>query len=171
VGLERVFVGLESASDADLRSIGKGSTAGDNDRAVEVLQRLGVEIYASLIVRPAFSSEDFSALAAYCRGLGPGYAGFAVLTPLPGTESYEEVKERLITHDYDYFDFIHTVLPTALPLRDFYGECCDLYREAVPPAKGLAFLAKHRWWDIPPLLAKSRRVLKRMRTAYRDYEA
>jgi radical SAM superfamily enzyme YgiQ (UPF0313 family) len=171
VGLERVFVGLEFATDEDLRYIRKSSTANDNDAAVRVLQGLGIEIYASFIVRPEFERRDFAALRAYCRRLGLSYASFAVLTPLPGTDLYRDVEERLLTHDYDYFDFIHTLLPTTLPLQDFYAEYCDLYRKAVSPAKQLAFLARHRWRDIPPLLAKSGRLFTRLRALHQDYEA
>jgi radical SAM superfamily enzyme YgiQ (UPF0313 family) len=171
IGLERVFVGLEFATDANLQYIRKGSSASDNDGAVRVLQSLGIEIYASFIVRPEFDRGDFAALRAYCRQLGLSYASFAVLTPLPGTDLYEEVRDRLITHDYDDFDFIHTLLPTTLPLRDFYAEYCDLYRKAISPRKQLAFLARHRFRDIPPLLAKSGRLLERLRTLHLDYEA
>jgi len=42
------------------------------------------------------------------------FLSFAVLTPLPGTDLYEDVKGNLITTDYDLFDFIHTQLPTKL---------------------------------------------------------
>jgi len=35
-----------------------------------------------------------------------------------GTDLYEEVKGNLITTDYDLFDFIHTQLPTKLPLKN-----------------------------------------------------
>jgi len=170
VGLERVFVGLEFARDEDLGFIRKGSTADDNDRAVRLLQDLGIEIYASLLVRPEFTRRDFAGLSAYCRRLALNYAAFAVLTPLPGTEFYEEVKERLITRDYDFFDFVHTVLPTTLPMKDFYAEYCNLYRDAVSPWKKLSFLGRHRWRDLPSFIARSQRLLNRMRTAYRDYE-
>ena len=82
---------------------------------------------------------------------------------------YEEVKDRLLTHNFDYFDFIHTLLPTSLPLEDFFAEMTGLYRRAIPPWKQLALLRRYAWRDIPPLLAKSRRAFARMRAAHRDY--
>jgi hypothetical protein len=33
--------------------------------------------------------------------------------------------------NYDYFDFIHTLLPTALPLEDFYEEYYQLLQKAI----------------------------------------
>jgi radical SAM superfamily enzyme YgiQ (UPF0313 family) len=170
IGLERVFIGLEFVRDEDLAYIRKRSTAADNERAVKVLQDLGIDIYASFIVRPEFGREDFEAYHRYCRRLGLNFASFAVLTPLPGTDLYDEVKDRLITHNFDYFDFIHTLLPTNLPLEEFFAELTRLYRKAIPPWKQLTLLRRYALRDIPPLLAKSRRAFARLRTAHRDYD-
>jgi radical SAM superfamily enzyme YgiQ (UPF0313 family) len=170
VGLERVFVGLEFFRDRDLEDIHKGSTLRDNEEAVRVLQGLGIDIYASLIVRPEFTRADFAACTQYCRALDLDFATFAMLTPLPGTDFYQEVKEQLITHDYDCFDFVHTVLPTALPLKDFYREYARLYQQAIPLGKRLAILRKMPLRDIPAMLANSYRILTQLRKAYQDYE-
>ena len=170
IGLERVFVGLEFLKDEDLSYIRKGSTAGDNKKAIKILQDLGIEVYASFIVRQEFNKADFRALRQYCRELGLSFASFAVLTPLPGTDFNEEVKDQLITRDYDYFDFIHTLLPTALPLEEFYGEYYDLYKKAVPMSKQILYiLKKFPLKEIPSLMKKSNRVLNQLKNAYRDY--
>jgi radical SAM superfamily enzyme YgiQ (UPF0313 family) len=170
IGLERVFVGLEFWRDEDLDYVGKGSTARDNERAVEILLDLGIEIYASLIVRPDFSETDFGALRGYCRDLDLSLATFPVLTPLPGTDLYQEVQGEMITHNYDYFDFIHTLLPTRLPLETFYEKYHQLYSSAIPWGKRLAHLSKYRPRDIPPFMRGYYRFLHQLRTAYLDYE-
>jgi radical SAM superfamily enzyme YgiQ (UPF0313 family) len=169
VGLERVFVGLEFWRDEDLEYVGKGSTVRDNAQAVEILRSLDIEMYASLIVRPDFSREDFGALREYCRDLELSLATFPVLTPLPGTDFYEQVRGEMITHNYDYFDFIHTLLPTRLPLKAFYEEYHRLYASAIPWVKGIALLSKYRLGDIPPFMRAYYRFLQQLRTAYRDY--
>jgi radical SAM superfamily enzyme YgiQ (UPF0313 family) len=97
IGLERAFVGLEFLRDEDFKYIRKGSTTGDNERAVRILQDLDIDIYASFIIRPEFQKEDFLKLRQYCCKLSLNFASFAVLTPLPGTEFYEDVKAQLIT--------------------------------------------------------------------------
>jgi radical SAM superfamily enzyme YgiQ (UPF0313 family) len=170
IGLERVFVGFEFFRDEDLAYIRKGSTSSDSEKAARVLADLGIEVYASFIVRPEFKREDFAAFGPYCRKLKLRYATFAVLTPLPGTDLYEEVKGRLITRNYDLVDFIHTLLPTALPLKEFYEELYRLYTRTIPFHKQLSLLRKLPLKEIPSTLAKSRRVLKRLRTAYLDYQ-
>jgi radical SAM superfamily enzyme YgiQ (UPF0313 family) len=169
IGLARVFVGLEFFRDEDLKDIRKGSTVRDNERAVDILQHLGIEIYASFIVRPEFTKADFAAFRRYCQKLRLSFATFAMLTPLPGTDFFEEVKERLITHNYDYFDFIHTLLPTTLPLKEFYKAYYQLYMKAIPLAQRLALLTKLPLREILPLLASSYRLFNRLRNAYLDY--
>ena len=162
--------GAESFKDEDLQSVRKRSTIADNDKAVAILHDLEIQLYASFILRPEFSREDLVALRRYCRKLGLHYAGFAMLTPLPGTDLYEEVKHELIADNYDFFDMIHTLLPTRLPLSDFYEEYCQLYKKAIAPTKGLAFVAKYRWKEIPSIMAKMFWWYKRLRTAHLDYE-
>jgi radical SAM superfamily enzyme YgiQ (UPF0313 family) len=171
IGLERVFVGLEFMRNEDLACIGKQSTSRENEEAVKVLSGLGLDIYASLIIRPEFGHGDFADYHRYCRRLGLDFATFAVLTPLPGTDLYAESKDRLITHNYDYFDFLHTLLPTSLPLKDFYAELTELYRNAIPPARQLKLLGRYPVYKIPSLILKSRRIFSRLRRAYLDYES
>lgn len=92
-----------------------------------------------------------------------------MLTPLPGTDLGAEVKNQLITHDYDYFDFIHTVLPTALSLKEFYEEYHRLYTKAIPFTKGLSLVNKFPLKEIPSILTKTYRWRRRLRTAYLDF--
>jgi hypothetical protein len=47
---------------------------------------------------------------------------------LPGTELFARVKEKLITTNYELFDYVHAVLPTKLKLPDFYREFTELYK-------------------------------------------
>lgn len=169
IGLERVFVGLEFFRNEDLAYVRKRSTLEDNENAVRILRSLGIDVYASFIVRPEYTKSDFAALRQYCRHLGLNFASFAVLTPLPGTDLYQEVADKLITRNYDFFDFIHTLLPTALPREEFYAQYEHLFSHAIPLRKQLAQLRRYPWREIPHLLAKSRRVFKRIRTAHLDY--
>lgn len=50
-----------------------------------------------------------------------------VLTPLPGTEFFREKINELTTRNYELFDFLHSVLPTRLPTREFYENMAQLY--------------------------------------------
>ncbi len=170
IGLERIFVGIEFFRDEDLAFIRKRSTVEDNEKAVQILRDLGIDIYASFIVRPGFGHEDFAALRKYCRQLELDFASFAVLTPLPGTDLMEDVGDKLITHNYDCFDFIHTLLPTRLSLKEFYSEYHDLYAKGVAVSKQLSLLRRYPVREVPSLLARGRRFYKRLKTIHLDYE-
>jgi hypothetical protein len=98
------------------------------------------------------------------------YASYAVLTPLPGTDLYQEVRDQLILHNYDYFDFIHTLLPTTLPLKEFYTEYYDLYIKGIALNKQLAFLQKFPLKELPRMLVKGGRFYRRLKATYQDYE-
>ncbi|HEY96198.1 MAG TPA: radical SAM protein [Dehalococcoidia bacterium] len=170
IGLEKVFVGLEFFRDQDLDHIGKGTSISDNKEAIRTLSNLGIEPYPSFIIRPEWRHEDFQELRHYCRNLGLSFAGFAVLTPLPGTDLYEQTKDQLITNNYDYFDFIHTVLPTSLPLKDFYNEYYQLYMKAFSTFQSLSRLKKYPLKQIPNTLVKAFGFYNRLRKAYLDYD-
>ncbi len=46
--------------------------------------------FSGVRIRPEFDREDFSQFAGYCLDLGFNFIGFSVLTPLPGTDLYDE---------------------------------------------------------------------------------
>ena len=169
IGLERVFVGLEFFKDEDLKYINKGSTVENNKEAINILQSNDIEIYASFIVRPDFTKEDFKEFKKYCRNLNLSFPTFSVLTPLPGTDFYEEVKEKLITRNYDLFDFIHTLLPTKLPLDEFFDNLNFLYMNAKSPIKALSFMMKYPLKEIPKLIPLTMKFSRQIKNAYKDY--
>jgi radical SAM superfamily enzyme YgiQ (UPF0313 family) len=129
IGLEIVIVGVESFRDSELRQINKKTTAEKNDRAIRILQENDVTVSAHFIVRQDYDRSDFNALAEYVEKMELKRPIFCILTPLPGTELYEETKDQITTDDYEKFDLIHTVLPTKLPLEEFYKEYINLYKK------------------------------------------
>jgi radical SAM superfamily enzyme YgiQ (UPF0313 family) len=170
VGLARVFVGLEFHREEDLAYVGKSTTLRDNDAAVRILHDLGIEVYACFMLRPDFERRHFVELRRYSRALRLDYPLFTVLTPLVGTDLYEDLRSRLVTGNSDYCDFIHTLLPTRIPLRDFYRHYAWLLRTALPPRKKLDFIRKFPIAEIEAFLARSLRVRRAVRNAWRDYE-
>lgn len=154
VGLKAVFVGFEAVTDEDLRRLRKATDLGANDRAIEVLGDLGIELWASFIVDPSFGPEDFERLRRYVREKGIRRASFSVLTPLPGTKLFEDLKDAITTRDYRLFDIAHAVLPTRLPLPEFYRQFCSLYDEVYSAGRliGEGFKAWFVGFPLPGLL-------------------
>ncbi|MHB9072325.1 MAG: B12-binding domain-containing radical SAM protein [Desulfobaccales bacterium] len=168
-GLERVFVGLECMRDADLKLIRKGSTVENNVNAVRILKELDIDIWPMFIIRPEFDRRDFADLRKYCLGLDLPFIGFSVLTPLPGTDLYDQVKDQLVTGNYDYFDFFHTLLPTTLPLPDFYQEITILFNRSRSLKNQIKLMRKYRLRELPKLFKAYGGLMTRLKTLAQDY--
>lgn len=126
-----VFLGLESVDDEGLRSVNKRNSAGNNERAVELLKEMGVAHTANFIVGPDWEHSDFEKLRDWVKRTGSYNSAFSVLTPLPGTDLWDEMKDRVDTSDLELFDLEHAVVPTRLPLDEFYQEYASLWRCAL----------------------------------------
>jgi hypothetical protein len=61
------------------------------------------------------------------------------MTPYPGTEIWHTEARTLTTRDYRLFDIQHAVVPTTLPLAEFYREL--VRTQAVINRKHLGFAA------------------------------
>ena len=158
-GLDMILVGLESDDPAELKRVNKGSRVNVNEECIEFLHSIGVKLWGAQIVFADWLDDKFDHLIDYNQRLGIECPQFTIHTPLPGTVDWHKYKDQLITHERRYFDFLHPVLPTALPIRDFIERYIELYREChmslgdllqmvrdgiVPHAGVSAFLRKFR---------------------------
>lgn len=169
IGLSQVFVGMEDFSDARLAALNKGTTAAQQVEAVRILRQLGVMMYASYMVDPDYTREDFAALKAHVRAMKHNYATFTVKTPLPGTGLYRQSRDRMLSHRPELFDMLHTLLPTRLPLPEFYAEMTKLYTSAVPLYRSLPALMR---FGLHGMLLRIRlfgAFLEKMKRAHLDY--
>jgi radical SAM superfamily enzyme YgiQ (UPF0313 family) len=126
-----IFLGLESITDEGLKAVNKKNTADNNVKAIEILKELGVGFTPNFIVDPAWDRDDFMRLRDWIDHTGAYNSGFSILTPLPGTDLWDAAKKQVTTHQWEMYDIVHTVLPTKLPLDDFYAEYSALWRHAL----------------------------------------
>ncbi len=126
-----IFLGLEAVTDEGLRRVNKKNTADNNLRALQILKELGVGYTPNFIVDPMWDRDDFARLRDWIEQTGAYNSGFSVLTPLPGTDLWDEARHATTTHNWEMYDIIHTVLPTKLPLDEFYAEYARLWRHVL----------------------------------------
>lgn len=126
-----IFLGVEKVDDAGLASVNKKNKASNNVQAIEILKDLGVGFTCNFIVDPDWGYDDFQRLREWISVYGTYNSGFSVLTPLPGTDLWEEAEKKVTTRDWELFDIVHTVLPTKLPLEEFYREYSKLWKHAL----------------------------------------
>jgi methyltransferase len=79
------------------------------------------------VVPNDYEEADFDALAAYASSHKVNYAGYTILTPMPGTDYYEEMKHEIFDKDLRKYNFFNCVLPTRMPLDDFYRKVGSLW--------------------------------------------
>jgi len=169
IGLRQVFVGMESFSDSHLQAMNKGLTLEQQQEAVGILKKLGILLYASFVVNPDFSKDDFRDLTAYVRRLKLNHASFSILTPLPGTVMHEERKAELFPYRPEMYDFIHTVLPPHLPVADFYDEFARLWQRAIPLHRALKTFSYYGVKRLPGVFRLLSEATSTMRRSHLDH--
>ncbi len=135
IGLAATLVGFESFRDDDLKKLNKRCTVSKNTQAAQILRVNDVGIIGYFMVDPLYTEVDFDRLIEYVHSLDIDQPIFSILTPFPGTNLYERVKDQLITDNYEYFDGMHSVIPTAIPAQRFYECYKKLFSKAYPKGK------------------------------------
>ena len=127
LGLKTMFLGLEAIDEEGLRKFRKRISVDRNLEAVEFARSLGINVAINIIADPDWDHERFKIVRDWCLEL-PDVINISVNTPYPGTETWITEQRRLATRDYRLFDIQHAVLPTRLPLADFYRELVTTQR-------------------------------------------
>jgi hypothetical protein len=113
-------------------------------------------------VDPAFDREDFRRLSEYVEENNLTHPIFTILSPFPGTDLYDMVKKTFITESFELIDFFHTVLPTKLPLDEFYDEFLGLYHRAYPFKNFIKAIVQRKAVLSPRMISMNYKVWKRM---------
>src|SRR5215469_15656079 len=121
LGLRYMFLGMEALDAEGLELYRKRVSQDENIHALETARRLGIMVAINLIVDPAWDTDQFRVIRDFALSV-PEIVHLTVLTPYPGTEIWHTESRRLTTRDYRLFDIQHAVVPTTLPLADFYSE-------------------------------------------------
>jgi hopanoid C-3 methylase HpnR len=116
-----MFIGLEAIDDEGLRQFRKRVSMDHNFEALEFARSLGIMVAINIIADPAWDRARFEVVRQWCLEM-PEIVNISVRTPYPGTEIWHSESQGLTTRDYRLFDIQHAVLPTTLPLPEFYAE-------------------------------------------------
>jgi hopanoid C-3 methylase HpnR len=121
LGLQYMFLGMEAIDEEGLRMHRKRISLGRNFEALELARSLGITVAINLIVDPDWDQQRFKTVRQWCMEI-PEIVNISVNTPYPGTESWHTESRKILTRDYRLFDIQHAVLPTRMPLPEFYAE-------------------------------------------------
>ncbi len=107
-----LYLGLESINPRTLESYRKEQTVQDIAEAVKTLHEYGIKVHGMFVLG---SDEDdvktIRETVRFARGLKIDTVQFLVLTPLPGTETYEELRKqgRILVEDWSKYSGHHVV--------------------------------------------------------------
>ena len=128
-GIIHVYVGAESSSDALLDSLNKGTDVDMNARALDLLRGADIMTEASFMIGfPTETWETIERTAQEAVRLNPDIAVFPVVTPMPFTPLFEQMKDRIRVFDYSKYNLVTPIIePYAMSLEDVTGALGKCY--------------------------------------------
>jgi hypothetical protein len=126
-----IFFGLEAATNDGLKGFVKDATVDDATAAVALARRLGYGVTGNFVIDPAWAEEDFHSLWQFVDDHQLHQAGFTILTPLPGTAYFDEVRPRIAARSWAQFDMHHLLWEPALGPKRFFELYCETWRRSV----------------------------------------
>jgi radical SAM superfamily enzyme YgiQ (UPF0313 family) len=126
-GLKVVICGFESFRDEELVRYNKESEAIHNLEAIRVFDANGIMVRGNYVIPNDYTEADFDALAEYSSQNPVVYAGYTILSPMPGTVYYKQVEDQITVHDYSRYNFFNSVLKTTLPYERFHERVGGLW--------------------------------------------
>jgi len=131
-GLRWVLLGVESPAKSTLESFKKGITSEDAKSAVKLLKANDIAAHTMFILgERKDTAKSIANLREFINELDPDFAIFAVLTPFPGTEIFEEAKRNGWIEDFNWsnYDMVHAIMPTeTLSRKEVQEELYECYR-------------------------------------------
>ncbi len=144
-GLKAVLVGYETFKDEELKRYEKKSNIEDNLAASRFLKKVGVDVWASFMLHPDWSTADFKAFRSYLKTLNPEVTSFSPLTPFPNLPLYKEYQDRLLVskEDFEKWSFGQvTIRPSKMSLRRYYFETLKTNLYVNLPLKNVSYMIK-----------------------------
>ncbi len=126
-----VFFGLEAATDQVLDGLVKDTSVDRTIDAVRLARDLGYGVTGNFVIDPDWNENDFEELWSFVDEHDLGRAGFTILTPLPGTSYFEEVRPRLRAVRWSQYDMHHVLWEPKLGARRFFDLYCETWRRSI----------------------------------------
>jgi anaerobic magnesium-protoporphyrin IX monomethyl ester cyclase len=113
-GVYQFMMGLEYHKDDILKDIRKRQTVDQARRAMELLKKHKLMVMATLLIGHWEETEEDRTEFLRFFGKYVDHFGLNLITPLPGTPLFCQMKERGRIKDWDYrnFDYLHAIMPT-----------------------------------------------------------
>ena len=108
-GFRVMKVGIESADPEVLKKSKRLPIALEHqEKMIKYCEKIGMRVVGFYVIGLENDTEEtVKATLKYSRKLNTDFANFTICTPIPGTEFYDIIKDRITTEDYDLYDNFH----------------------------------------------------------------
>ncbi len=139
-----IFFGFEAPRQEQLDHLSKDMRLGSMEAGVAVARSLRYGVTGNFVVDPDWQEGDFEALWGLVDRLGLEGAGYTILTPLPGTPFFDEVRHRIREWDWSHYDMHHLPWEPRLGRQRFFELFAQTWRRSIlNPAR--SFRRWHKW--------------------------
>ncbi len=133
VGLTSITVGIESPDEGALKQYHRAAINDDRQRQfVSMCRGMGIRTVAGFMIGfPEDTERSIRSVLDYAKLVGPTYANFNVVTPYPGTEFFEQIKDKIEDFDFSHYDVYTPVLKydnlSGQRVGELHGKCFRHY--------------------------------------------
>jgi radical SAM superfamily enzyme YgiQ (UPF0313 family) len=133
VGLTSITVGIETPNDEMLRRYHRAPIKDDRQREfIATCRGMGIRTVAGFMIGfPEDTRHSIRAVLDYAKTVGPTYANFNVVTPYPGTEFFEQIKDQINDFNFSHYDVYTPVLKyenlSVEEVEALHGKCFRHY--------------------------------------------
>ena len=171
-----IFLGLEAATDRGLADLAKDAGVAESIEGVRIAREHRYGINGNFLIDPDWTEENFLELWDFVARYGLQRAGFTILTPLPGTQFYDEVSGRIAEQAWSNFDMHHLLWDPRLGTRRFFELYAETWRRSILNTSGekgiFDWMRQVRPSQIPYIVRVLWRTQRMMKPAayLREYE-
>ena len=128
-GIIHMYLGAESSSDSTLNSLNKGTSVDMNKQALDLLRGHEIMTEASFMIGfPNETKETVDQTISEALRLNPDIAVFPLITPMPFTPLYKQMKDRIRVFDYAKYNLMTPIIePYAMSLDQVSRELARCY--------------------------------------------
>ena len=130
-----LFCGFEAPTDAQLSELNKDMTSDAIEEGVRVARHYGYGVTGNFVIDPDWDEADFEQLWAMVDRLKLTRLGYTVLTPLPGTPLFAQLRPRILDWDWSKWDMHHVLYEPKLGRRRFFELFVECWRRNVLGAR------------------------------------
>lgn len=162
-GVVHLYIGAEAGTDELLVALNKGNDVNAIARAIRLAREHDIVTEASFMIgHPTETQATIDRTIEVAKRMNPDIAVFPVLTPMPFTPLFDEMKDRIRVFDHAKYNLATPIIePFAMTLEEVsiaLGRCyMEFYAQKIPEIKALPDGFKRRY-----LLS----ACKEMMTAY-----